>query len=215
MVTYKLYCIVYIISPQNRHISERFGRFDIIFSQLQTTPQKVTYCLSIFKIMLGIFPYYIAYNLPKSGQKWPISCEKWPISKLVDTKFSDFSGQFRALSTPSATFVIGALFKGSWLIWPKVAGVSISQKIPIIKNQSVLIALFFIKYRPFLTSYRTIANTYRSFSSKAWSFGQYNVVNIFCVIFGNNVKGITGFFLLSCYFQFGSRFGSYIMVTSV
>ena len=39
-----------------------------VFRQLQTTPQRVTYCLSIFKIMLGIFPYlysllYSLYNI--------------------------------------------------------------------------------------------------------------------------------------------------------
>ena len=99
-----------------------------MFSQLQTTPQKVTYCLSIFKIMLGIFPYYTAYNWRTSGQKWPISCEKWPISKLVDTQSSDFPTNFGHFQDPK---------------WPKVTGVNISRKIRIIKHRADLISTSF------------------------------------------------------------------------
>ena len=84
--------MMYIICPQNRHISERFGHlYDIIFSQLQTTPQKVTYCLSIFKIMLGIFPYRMA-DLVKSGCYLVESsrCLNWPtISALFGAKDFD------------------------------------------------------------------------------------------------------------------------------
>ena len=93
MATYKLYCMMYIqyiIYPQNRHISEIFGHYyNIIFSQLQTTPQKVTYCLSIFKIMLGIFPYQMADKV-KSGRYLVESSR----SKLTNSQSSRCSGQF-------------------------------------------------------------------------------------------------------------------------
>ena len=102
MATYKLYCMMYIICPQNRHISERFGHYyNIIFRQLQTTPQKVTYCLSIFKIMLGIFPYYIAYNLG--------DFEIQSIRFVINIQYIRFSAGGKLWMIQSTSFQCGAI----------------------------------------------------------------------------------------------------------